>query len=65
MEKQQTKAVYGKVELENGLILDWLRFSPSEEEAIRVVRAQHVHVKDCWIVEREFRGTDEAAQAGA
>ena len=39
---------YGKVELENGLILKWLRFASSEDEAIRIVTAQHVHVRRCW-----------------
>jgi len=41
--------ITGKVELENGLILKWLRFTDTEAEAIRLVTAQHVHVKRCWI----------------
>ena len=44
------KPVYGKVELENGLVLAWLRFVVSEEEAVRIVIAQHVHVARCWVV---------------
>jgi hypothetical protein len=42
-------AIKGIVELENGLIIHWLRFAESEAEAIRIVIAQHVHVNRCWV----------------
>lgn len=45
--------IYGKVELKNGLIISWLRFADSEEAAVRMVTAQHVHVERCWIVPKE------------
>lgn len=41
--------IYGQVELNNGIIIKWLRFAKSEDEAIRIVTAQHVHVKRCWV----------------
>ena len=45
------KPFYGSIELENGLTIPWLQFAVSEDEAIRVVAAQHVHVVRCWIDE--------------
>jgi len=44
---------YGQVELENGLVIAWLRFAESPEEAMRIVTAQCVHVKRCWIEETQ------------
>lgn len=43
------KPIYGYVELNNGIVIRWLRFAVSPEEAIRVVIAQHVHVARCWV----------------
>lgn len=42
--------IHGQVELNNGLVITWLRFAESETEAIRIVTAQHVHVKRCWVL---------------
>ena len=48
--------IYGKVKLNNGITINWLKFIDStnnteeaETEAMRIVTAQHVHVKKCWI----------------
>lgn len=43
------KPIYGVVELENGLVLNWLRFAPSNEEAIRLVKAAYIYVVRCEI----------------
>jgi len=43
------KPVYGFVELENGIVMRWLRFATSDAEAVRVVVAQHVTVSRCWV----------------
>ena len=44
------KPIYGVVELENGLLIDWLEFRETEEEAIRIVTAQHdPHVVRCEV----------------
>jgi len=46
--ERERKAFYGQVELHNGLVLRWLQWAESEEEAIRIVTAQCVHVTRCW-----------------
>lgn len=56
------KPVYGFVELENGQIIEWLRFAESEEKAIEIVKAQHVHVKRCWVEESEEHTTSPLAR---
>lgn len=41
------KAFFGTVELENGLVIRWLRFASSADEAVRIVAAQHTNVVRC------------------
>jgi hypothetical protein len=40
---------YGYLTLENGKLLRWVRFACNAEEAKRIVIAQHVHVRECWL----------------
>ena len=51
---EKKTAVYGIVELNNGLILEWLRFVEAglgaKAEAVRIVTAQHVHVAKCCAI---------------
>jgi hypothetical protein len=48
--------ITGRVQLDNGITLRWLRFvhnttqAAAEVEAVRLVTAQHVHVRRCWVV---------------
>lgn len=39
------KPFYGKVELNNGLIIPWLRFEVSKSEALRIATAQFSQIK--------------------
>lgn len=43
--------VYGIVELKNGLVLLWLRFADSKDEAVRIVTGEHgIAVADCYSI---------------
>ena len=44
-------AIYGKIELNNGQVLDWMRFASDDAEAIQLVIDQHAGAKRCWVVE--------------
>ena len=41
--------VHGFIEFNNGIIIAWLRFATSEEEAVRVATAQNGNVARCWV----------------
>lgn len=48
--KNVNRAIFGKVELKNGVIIKWMRFAADEDEAMRLVTAEHAyHVTRCWI----------------
>lgn len=61
--------IYGRVELENGQVVRWLRFEETAAEAIRVVTAQYVHVVRCWQIDpitgEPFTSEKEPAGADA
>ena len=58
--KVLTIPVYGHIELQNGLVLNWLRFIPvkhlsdslivAQREAIKIVEGEHgIATKRCWV----------------
>lgn len=44
-------AFQGKIELQNGIVIDWIRFDESESGAMSQAMSQHPFAVSCWIVE--------------